>query len=195
MKTIPDNFALKEWASVVSAVAAGDQIVLVRKGGLADRNFGVQADEFLLFPTYLHERENHFKPEFAAHVARSAGRSEDDTTVEITHWCRVTSVHAIRELDRILAVSPFVIFTDETIRNRYSFRPDQAMQLIVVRAFRLSEPVWIENRRQYAGCKSWIKLADSIDIAASTPVLSDEAFVARAREIENVLAPVTSPRS
>ena len=192
MKTIPDNLALKEWAAVVAALGAGDQIVLVRKGGLADRNFGVQSDEFLLFPSYFHQPENRFKPEFAHYVEATKGRTEDSETVEITHWCRVAKSFAIRDLDRLLAVSPFVIFADDTIRERYAFRQDQAAHVIVVRTFALPEAISIENKRGYGGCRSWIKLSDVIDTERSQVVLSDAEFAKRAAEIENAIASVAA---
>lgn len=192
MITTPDNIALKEWASVCSALEAGDQILLLRKGGIHERNFGVQAPEFLLFPTYLHQKERQFKPEFFRHVQATRDRSEDDPTVTISSWCRVAAAFEVTDLERLRALEQFVIFSTDTIDERYSFRPDQAVRLIAVRTMRLPAPVEVENMKSYAGCRSWIKLREAIDLEASEAVLDDAAFATRLGEIEQALATVPS---
>ena len=55
MKTLPNHTALKEWQSVIAALGRGDQIILIRKGGIADAGFAVEANRFYLFPTKFHE--------------------------------------------------------------------------------------------------------------------------------------------
>ncbi|HEX7829441.1 MAG TPA: DUF1802 family protein, partial [Thermoanaerobaculia bacterium] len=50
MNKLPHHTALKEWSNVVAALAHGTQIVLIRKGGIADPTFGVEADRFYLYP-------------------------------------------------------------------------------------------------------------------------------------------------
>src|SRR5262245_48796183 len=51
-KTLP---ALKEWALVCERLLAGTQAVMLRKGGIDEKGFWVEADEFLLYPTYFHQ--------------------------------------------------------------------------------------------------------------------------------------------
>ena len=54
------DVALKEWGAVVAALAAGEQTVIFRKGGLRDgggkgkKGFKLQAATFALFPTVYH---------------------------------------------------------------------------------------------------------------------------------------------
>ena len=57
--------ALKEWATVCTALENGRQILLLRKGGIyeAAGEFELQNRAFLLFPTYLHQNRKMLKPE------------------------------------------------------------------------------------------------------------------------------------
>lgn len=182
---IPNHTALKEWAAVIRALLAGDQIVLLRKGGIADASFGIEAQRFYLFPTNFHQGENQFKPEFAHHAR---GDSPSDTsTIEIHGWAEVVSAQRCSDLERLMRLDPFVVFTHDTIRQRYRFRVDQSVQVMVVRAWRLPQPVAIENRESYAGCRSWLSVDDAIDITGSISALSDGEFRERRREIENVI--------
>lgn len=188
MNKIPNHTALKEWAAVIRALLAGDQIILLRKGGVADTSFGIEAARFYLFPTNFHQGENQFKPEFAHH---SRGVAPSDTSKIVIHgWAEVVSAQRCSELERLMRLDPFVIFMHDTIQQRYRFRADQAVQVMLVRAWRLPHPVAVENREAYAGCRSWLSVDDEIDITGSMPALSDEEFKERRRaverEIENV---------
>ena len=64
--------ALKEWAVTVDALAQGTQILLLRKGGIHEegKDFRVIHPEFLLYPTYEHQREDLLKAERQPDLAR-----------------------------------------------------------------------------------------------------------------------------
>ena len=58
MTQVRPRIALKEWAITVDALASGEQILLMRKGGIHEesKDFRIIHDEFLLYPTYEHQR-------------------------------------------------------------------------------------------------------------------------------------------
>ena len=62
MNKLPNHTALKEWASAIAALGRGDQVILIRKGGIADPKFGLEAKRFYLFPTNFHEGEDSRPP-------------------------------------------------------------------------------------------------------------------------------------
>src|SRR3954449_6926532 len=83
------NTALKEWASVIAALASGQQIVLLRKGGIveAKRGFELLHPEFLMFPTFEHQHADWLKPEFKA-----LAQPPSSDGIRIDHMARVTSI-------------------------------------------------------------------------------------------------------
>lgn len=168
--------ALKEWAAVTAAVGAGDQLILVRKGGIAEKRFALPADRFLLMPTQFHQGENRFRAELAHYAA--AGAAEDlGNQVEFRVWCEVAQVFRVSDLDRLLALEPWVIFTSETIRDRYQFRPREAMHVLAVRAHRLERPVRRTITSEMLGCKSWIELPEPVEVADSEQVIAEDQLV------------------
>ena len=56
--------ALKEWACVVRALGEGKQILLLRKGGIAEKGgeFRMEEPDFFLFPTFEHQDKTKLKP-------------------------------------------------------------------------------------------------------------------------------------
>ncbi len=162
MNKLPNHVALKEWSSVVDALGRGEQVVLIRKGGIADAKFGIEAPQFYLYPTYFHRGENEHRP-----------------SVTITHWCEVVRTWSTRDAGLLRRIQPLVALPPETVEARYRFRPDQALHIIGVRTYELPRPAEVTFREHYGGCLSWISLDDEIDIDGSRPVLADDALNAR----------------
>jgi hypothetical protein len=155
---LPDHTALKEWSTVIDALARGEQVVLIRKGGIADAKFGVEADRFYLYPTYFHQDKT------------------EPADVTITHWCEVVRTWRTRDLE---SLAPLVALPRETLEARYRFRPDQALHVIGVRTFALPKPRTIAVKPEYVGCRSWVSLDDEIDVDGSTAALSEEELQAK----------------
>lgn len=175
--------ALKEWSAVTNALAAGDQLVLIRKGGIAEKRFDLPAERFLLFPTQFHQPENQFRPEFVHHVT---GQESEIDGSAIQVWGEVVRVYRVEDLEKLTQLTAHVIFTEQTIRDRYAFRPRQAMHVLALRAFRLPAPVVLPPRDEYAGCRSWIDV-DSVSIDGSLQVLDDAELARRLGEIDQLL--------
>lgn len=162
MSKLPNHTALKEWSNVVAALGRGEQVILLRKGGIADPSFGVEADRFYLYPTYFHQGESEHRP-----------------SVTVTHWCEVVDVKTVRDENALERLAPHVGLPRETVDARYRFRPDQALLVIAVRTWALPRPAEVRFREDYAGCRSWISLEEEIDVDGSTPVLDEAALRAR----------------
>ena len=162
MNKLPHHTALKEWSNVVAALGRGEQVILIRKGGIADPAFGVEADRFYLYPTYFHQGESEARP-----------------SATITHWCEVVETWTVRDLAVLERLQPLVALPMETLEARYRFRPDQALYVIAVRTWQLAEPVEVRYRDEYGGCRSWISVEDEIDVDGSTPVLGEAELRAK----------------
>ncbi len=170
MDKLPNHTALKEWSNVVAALAKGEQVILIRKGGIADPSFGVEAERFYLYPTYFHQGESEARP-----------------SVSVTHWCEVVQTWSVRNAAMLDALEPLVVMPRETLDARYNFRPDQALYVIAVRTWQLAEPVEVRHRDEYSGCKSWISVDEEIDVEGSWPVISDALLQAKLDAIETLL--------
>src|ERR1051326_1262404 len=138
MNKLPNHTALKEWSSVIDALGRGDQVILIRKGGIADPKFGVEAERFYLYPTFFHQQQS--EPE----------------EVTITHWCEVVRHWRGNDLETLHRLHARVAMWRETLETRYRFRPDQALHVIGVRVFSLARLRAIRVKPEYLGCRSWV---------------------------------------
>jgi hypothetical protein len=168
---LPNHTALKEWANVVEALGRGEQIILIRKGGLADPSFGIDADQFYLYPTYFHQGESDARP-----------------FVTLTHWAEIVRTWRITDRETLARLESFVVIPRETLDARYGFRSDQALYVLALRAWELPAPVRIPFSEQYGGCLSWISLEEEIDVEGSRPVLDPEVIATGVETIDRVIA-------
>lgn len=169
MNKLPNHTALKEWSNVVSALGSGEQVILIRKGGIADPSFGVEAERFYLYPTYFHQ-----------------GESESRPGVEITHWCEVVRSWTTGDSAILDRLAPLVVMPQDTLDARYRFRPDQALYVIGVRTWKLALPAIVRFRDEYGGCKSWVSVDEEIDVGGSSPVLGEDELQAKLASIDSL---------
>ena len=182
------NIALKEWSVTIDALAAGDQIMLLRKGGIREtnRHFEVADRRFLLYPTHFHEARRMLKPQFRhdSHVSETV----TDDSVLVTAWAEVHDVLEIDDAERLGALADAHIWTDEFVAKRIDWKPRHPASLILLKTYALSEPVEVPIKALHKGCKSWVDIEPTIEIGGSKPALTDEDWATRARAIKRMLS-------
>ncbi len=183
------NIGLKEWAVTSSALGRGEQIFMLRKGGIREdgRHFKIEHEQFFLYPGLFHEGELLLKKEKQGLLAETANA---DFSKEITFsvFCELVETIEISEEHQVRALDAFHIWSEEFPVKRFSWKPRHPLRLMIVRAYRLNSPVTMTVDETYAGCKSWVDLTNEIDLSDVTPALSDTEFDAQISNIHEALA-------
>ena len=152
--------ALKEWAVVCRALETGRQMLLLRKGGIYESagEFELEHRRFLLFPTYLHQNAKMLK---SAEQAALEVRDAEPSRVRLTAAGEVTDIIQLQSRTQIDALDAEHVWAPPLIEMRFSYRPENPLYLLLVRAYRLHRPVTIENTPAYAGVFSTVTGPDS----------------------------------
>lgn len=186
--------ALKEWAVTIRALDQGQQVLLLRKGGIREKEFKLEHDEFLLYPTYEHQKGELLKLQYhqdlTATLAPWGGivPSASPPEVTFTHYAQVQDVIEIMEPAAVEALSPYYIWTTDYAEKRLYWRPRKPLEVIFVRIFRLGQPTTAPVTPYFLGCKSWVELSEGISLRGMTPVLSDAAYREKTQEVRLALA-------
>jgi hypothetical protein len=173
--------AFKEWNSVVEALGRGEQIIILRKGGIIEDegDFVPRERFFVLFPTLTHEKrellKKFFPPDF----------SEDN--IKIKYWAQVVLARKILSKNTLEKLDKFHIWKKEVVEERFHRWQKDEVWALVVRVFKLPKVIEIKNDPDYAGCKSWIDIKFSVDTSGSSPVVNDEEFQKIFSEIRSIL--------
>src|ERR671914_728392 len=182
--------AFKEWAITVRALAEGEQLLTLRKGGIREENkhFEIEHDRFFLYPTFDHQRNDCVRdahvPELGRALEQDGGIPQPDR-VRIRAWAEVAASYLITDPRAIDALSPYYIWTTDYAEKRLAWKRRHPLHVMVLRTFRIPRPVTVKVRPEYQGCRSWLELYRDLPFEG-TPVLSDEEFERASEEIEAI---------
>ena len=172
------NIALKEWAVTIKALDEGIQTILFRKGGIHEegREFRIEYDRFLLYPTYEHQREESLKDKFRKQLYTILNDSYDTNTLKIRNWATISHIAEITQMAQINALSPYYIWNNDYLYERLKWRPRKPLYMLFLKVYRLLEPKTIEIIPEYSGCKSWVNMRKEFSLVESRSVLNDHEF-------------------
>ncbi|RBW71401.1 DUF1802 family protein [Bacillus taeanensis] len=184
------NAALKEWAVVVDALKSGEQILLLRKGGISEETKDFQLKEkcFYVYPTYEHQKKHLLKRSYQSQLEETLKEwSPNKTTVEIELFAEAVEDIELFDEEKVKSLSPFHIWTEQVAEERLKWKKKKPLHALLLRIYRLHNPVTIPIHDQYKGCKSWHELVDVIPQRNYEPVLSDEKFQEKTVQIKQTL--------
>jgi hypothetical protein len=185
--------ALKEWAVVVQSLAAGKQILLLRKGGLYERQgqFSIEPREFFFFPTYVHQMEQGVTSAAAVELQAALAARPSEEQLVTRHYATVSDVVWIESLPRIAELEGLHCWTQDTVAKRFAYKIP-GLYLFLLRVYQLPRAYTLPMLKRYAGCRSWVELGESLSTAGATPVVADEVFARRVEQIKKKLIPAVA---
>ena len=183
--------ALKEWATVLEALARGEQLVLIRKGGLIEpgSGFTLRASTFLLYPTFEHQAVQYLREPYRPSFDEAQRRRAPEGHVRFELIGVAVSSIESRDPAIVDRLQPFHIYNSAFLAQRLKWQPEQPLVIALIRAFRLPAPQQVAVTPAYAGCKSWVDLEAPVSLAGAEPALDDATFARRAAEAQQGLSP------
>ena len=159
--------AFKEWAGVCDALIAGEQALILRKGGIAEgpAGFVPEHDAFWLYPTRVHQAEQGLRaPERESAPATGL--------VPIRALAVVELIGFVDRPEALAALEPLHVWTAETVHKRFHYR-NPGLFVLGVRVFRAPEPFPIPLTPEHAGCKTWVPLLPPLCTSGLVPVRTE----------------------
>jgi hypothetical protein len=198
--------AFKEWAVTVRALAEGEQLLTLRKGGIREdhKHFEIDHERFFLYPTFDHQRNNLVRQSHHPELRRALeegvwadgepppkaliqdGGIEQPDRVRIRAWAEVHESYEVSDPRIVDALSPFHIWTPDYAFKRLRWKPRHPLHVLVLRVYRIQRPVTVRVRPEYEGCKSWVEIDRDLPFEG-TPVIADEEFDRAAAGIESAV--------
>ncbi|KOY17035.1 DUF1802 family protein [Paenibacillus xylanivorans] len=185
--TIP---ALKEWASAIKALETGRQIMVMRKGGIVEetRRFELKSPAFYLYPTYEHQRKELIKSSDHFYVEESLAEwVPEASTIRLTAYAEVTQDLEIRDQEMLDRLLDFHMWTADFAEDRLKWKRKDPLHVLILRVYRLKEPMEIPVLSEYNGCRSWISIPNGPVSREMTPVLDVADFDEQVQKINETL--------
>lgn len=181
--------ALKEWSVAVDALAAGETILLLRKGGIKEHQgrFSAEADRVVLFPTFEHQRPELLKPQYRKAV-EAVPKGWHPKKITIKAWADITHIFLTDDANKVAALAAFHIWQPQLPQERLKWKAKQPLYVLTLRTYCLPEPVLLPWQPAYGGCKSWIALDLETEGTNIFPAVADTDYDATVKAIEAVLS-------
>ena len=198
--------AFKEWAVTVRALAEGEQLLTLRKGGVDEptKQFQMDHDRFFLYPTFDHQRadlvrESH-QPEMSRALEEGVwaegeppswsltvdGGIPQPDRVRIRAWAEVAGCWTVTSTSALEALCPYHVWTPDYANKRLSWKPRAPLHVVLLRTYRIPRPVTVKVRDDFGGCRSFLEITRDLPFEG-TPVLSDEEFDRASEQIAMIV--------
>ena len=174
----------------MEALKGGHQIILLRKGGLADKGkvFALEDTEFFLYPTYLHQQVEFVKRDYLPDfIAASTPRTPDDQ-VRIDTYAVAVDAIPVASREALERLDGLHVWNHRFLDQRLQWKPEAPAWVVLVRAYRLPRPVILKEERRYRGCRSWVTLDQELATSGATSVIADNPFAQRVEAVKDALA-------
>ena len=185
--------ALKEWGVTVDALARGDQVLIVRKGGIGEKRFELPHSRFFLFPTYAHQRPELVKLAFRDRFAAALDRRDEPEMLPLAAYAEIVTSFPVAEQSQLDAIDHLHILTPEYAAERLRWRRKHPLWAVALRVWRLVDPPVLAVTPDQLGCVSWVALPDHLHTGDMVPALSDAAFASAVSDVEEALTTAGAP--
>ena len=185
--------ALKEWSIVCRALESGRQSILLRKGGILEYKEGFEISQkiFLLYPTLEHQSREYLQQDYLQEIElllRNNGPNFDQDKINtITILARIEGMQEFNDETKLSKLEKYHIWNEKYVNMRMSYNPKKPMNALLLRIYKLPEPISVKVNPEWAGCKSWINIdlsnmnrisSDNIDklLNLCEPVIKEDDF-------------------
>jgi hypothetical protein len=185
--------ALKEWSIVCRALESGRQSILLRKGGILEYKEGFEISQkiFLLYPTLEHQSREYLQQDYLQEIElllkNNGPNFVQDKINTITILARIEGMQEFNDETKLSKLEKYHIWNEKYVNMRMSYNPKKPMNALLLRIYKLPEPISVKVNPEWAGCKSWINIdlsnmnrisSDNIDklLNLCEPVIKEDDF-------------------
>ena len=185
--------ALKEWSIICKALEEGKQTILLRKGGILEykKGFEISQKLFLLYPTLEHQAaeylQSNYLQEYELLLKRNSSEIVEDKVNTIRIIARIEAMQEFHDHKLLSKLEKYHIWNEKYVNMRMNYNPKKPMNALLLRIYKLSQPISLDVNPEWAGCKSWIDIEFSSKhgnqyeninelLNQSVPVIKDKDF-------------------
>jgi hypothetical protein len=119
--------------------------------------------------------------------AKDSGIVHKQGIVRIQYTARVEWTELVTDPAIVASLSPFHIWKDSEIEQRFRYDDVQGVNLAFIRIYRLEPPFTFPDEPKYGGCRSWVTFPDLPPGTEQIPVLDDATHTSREAAVRTIL--------
>ena len=156
--------ALKEWSIICKALEEGKQTILLRKGGILEykKGFEISQKLFLLYPTLEHQAaeylQSNYLQEYELLLKLNSSEIVEDNVNTLRIIARIEVMQEFHDHKLLSKLEKYHIWNEKYVNMRMNYNPKKPMNALLLRIYKLSQPISLDVNPEWAGCKSWIDI-------------------------------------
>ncbi|ACD84274.1 DUF1802 family protein [Candidatus Methylacidiphilum infernorum] len=171
-----EQYAFKDWQIVVEALGKGKQSILLRKGGIQEKEFQLKSPFFWLLPTHYHEELHQVKPEYRF-VEKDEGEESSPGCLLLKYVAWVQEDFFVTDWEIVRRLSPFYIWEEPILKKRFDYGKKKGLSVLILRVYRAYPPLEVkEDEKAMRGCRSWVKMASPFTPRRFEAVIDEKKF-------------------
>lgn len=184
--------SFKEWGAVIKGLEEGDQTCIIRRGKKKEDIFDLSVRRFWLVPSYSHQKEDYIQPMYRDYLEEcdqdqgEAGKGK----ILVQSWAEAKTVIKITKNQRLNWLTDHTIYSPRCYQERFQLQPNEALHMLIVRAYKLDDPRILDEPDGYEDCTAtggprWIDLRQRIPLNPDNPAIPDDDFEERKQALRD----------
>jgi len=154
------------------------------------QGFEVKHNKFLLFPTFEHQSKESIQPNYLSMLYSVLQNTPTNGKNKITSYAQVADIKEVSDKSILRKLEKYHIWNDRYVNIRMNYNSKRPMNIILLRVYKMDNPIEVDVKSEWAGCTSWIPIefpVHSNNNDDRQPVLEDRRFNQLVDEIKEVL--------
>ena len=141
----------------------------------------------MFYPTYLHQKEELLQPAHQPALRKMLEQPQHNDRITFSHWAKAEEVLEISDQEKVDDLEAHYIWTTAYAQSRLHWKPMLPLSVLLLRVYKLEQPVTVPYLPEYGGCTSWVEVLSDVSLGRMEPVLEDSEFQRRADDIKGSL--------
>jgi len=120
--------------------------------------FEVKHSNFFLYPTYEHQSKESLQPDYVNKLDIVLQNTPRDNRNRISSCATVVQVMEIADEGVLGRLEKYHIWNDRYINVRMRYNPKKPMNVVVLRVYKMNNPIEVDIKPELTGCRSWIPI-------------------------------------
>jgi len=144
-----------------------------------------------LYPTLEHQSREYLQQDYLQEIElllkNNGPNFVQDKINTITILARIEGMQEFNDETKLSKLEKYHIWNEKYVNMRMSYNPKKPMNALLLRIYKLPEPISVKVNPEWAGCKSWINIdlsnmnrisSDNIDklLNLCEPVIKEDDF-------------------
>lgn len=124
------------------------------------KGFQMRYNTFFLYPTFEHQSRSFIQADYVEKFEMIMHGQPSEGKNTITSYARSVAEKQITDASLLSSLRKYHIWNDNYVNQRMNYNPKKPLSVVLLRVYKI-DPIEVDVRSEWSGCKSWIPIESS----------------------------------